>query len=132
MDLSNFILQAHSGWRWIVILATVVALAWMLVGLLQQRTYDQMARRIMLIFTISIDIQFLLGIILLLLRISQTGLQSVYIEHTVIMLIALVVAHLTSRWKSAADNLRYRNNLIAIIVVLVLVYVGVARVGGWA
>lgn len=131
MDLGNFFFQAHSGWRWIVMLATVVALVWMLLGLVQQRAYDQTARRIMLFFSISIDIQFLIGIILLLIRISEVGLQSIYIEHSVIMLVAVAVAHLPARWKNAADSIRYRNSLIAVIAVLVLVYIGVARVGGW-
>ena len=129
--MDNFILQAHSGWRWIVVLATVAALVWMLVGLLQKRSYDTTARRIMLAFSISIDIQWLLGLVLLLIRLSQVGLQPVYTEHLVIMTVAVVVGHLPARWKNAADSVRYRNGLIAVIAVLVLVYVGVARVGGW-
>ena len=49
------------------------------------------------------------------------------------MTLALIAAHVGGRFKNAPDNVRYRNGLIAVLVVLALVYVGVARLPqGWA
>lgn len=135
MDFNDILFAAHSGWRWVVVLATLIALGWMLLGLVQKRAFDQTARRIMLFFAISIDIQWLLGLILFVLLSAASGNWGIphRWEHLVIMTLALIVAHVGGRFKSAPDNVRYRNALIAVLVVLALVYVGVARLPqGWA
>jgi len=44
-----------------------------------------------------------------------------------------VVAHLHVIWKSADDKLRFRNSLFTILLVLIFVFIGVARLpGGWS
>jgi hypothetical protein len=130
MDLNTILFEAHSGVRWLVVLVTLIALAWMLVGLLQKRAFDPMARRVMLAFSGLISLQWVLGLVLFLV---MGGFDVGYRwEHLVTMTIAVGLAHMHNRWKNAADALRYRNNLILILVVLALVFVGVARLPqGW-
>jgi hypothetical protein len=80
------------------------------------------------------DLQVLIGLIFLLWTgLTGAGFPALRIEHTFTMLISAVVAHLPMRWREAADGLRFRNSLLAILGALVLVYLGVARLpGGWA
>jgi hypothetical protein len=134
--IANFLFHAHSGLRWLVVLATIIALAWMLLGLLQKRAYDSTARRIMLAFAGLVTLQWLVGLILFLV---MGGFDVGYRwEHAVIMTAAVAVSHMHNRWKNAPDALRYRNSLLIVIAALALVFIGVARLpggegllGGW-
>jgi hypothetical protein len=48
------------------------------------------------------------------------------------MTLAVGISHLHHRWKTAADNIRHRNGLILVVVVLAVVFIGVARLPqGW-
>lgn len=135
MDFNDIIFAAHSGWRWIVVLATIIALGWMILGLVQRRAYDNTARRVMLAFAISVDIQWLLGLVLFILLSAASGNWGVAHrwEHLVIMTLALIAAHVGGRFKTAPDPVRYRNGLIAVLVALVLVFVGITLLPqGWA
>ena len=55
------------------------------------------------------------------------------LEHAFIMIIAIVVAHLSIRWRNADDPARiFRNNLIVIVIALALIFIGVTMLrGGW-
>jgi hypothetical protein len=46
------------------------------------------------------------------------------------MVLAAVVAHLSARWKTAAEPLRYRNYLFIILGSLVLVLIGISVLPG--
>jgi hypothetical protein len=81
-----------------------------------------------------IDLQMLLGIIYLLWNglATDTGFPAYRIEHAVTMLIAVGVAHMNARWRSAAEPIRARNNVLIILGMLLLIYLGVARLPqGW-
>ncbi len=131
MNLNTILLQTHSGVRWLVVLATVIALVWMLVGLLQQRSYDTTAKRMMLVFSGLITLQWVIGIVLFLVSGGfDVGYRWI---HAGIMTIAVAVSHMHQRWKNAPDSLRFRNSLLIIILVLVLVAIGIQVLPqGWA
>lgn len=129
MELSTILIEAHSGIRWLVVLITIIALIWMTLGLVQKRTFDQTAKRVMLAFSGLVTVQWLLGLILLLVMGAFTGYQ---LEHAVTMTLATGAAHMHNRFKNAPDQTRYRNNLLLILIVLMLVFIGVARLPqGW-
>ena len=44
--------------------------------------------------------------------------------------VAAVVAHLSARWKQAADMTRFRNNLFVIVGSLLLVLIGISILPG--
>jgi uncharacterized membrane protein YphA (DoxX/SURF4 family) len=125
------LLQAHSGLRWLVVLVTVIAIVWMLVGMVQQRTYDALAKRVMLFFSILISLQWLLGIVLFLL---SGGFDISYRwVHALMMTVAVAMAHMHQRWKNSPDSVRYRNSLLVVIAVLILVAIGIQVLPqGWA
>lgn len=129
MSIQEILFQAHSGLRWLVVLATVVAIIAILIGLLQNRPYETFARRPMLIFSSLVGLQWLLGVILLLVYGTYTQYQ---LEHAATLTIALIVAHLYLPFRRQADQRRYVASLVVILVTLLLVYVGVARLPqGW-
>jgi hypothetical protein len=128
-DLQNLIYQAHSGVRWLVVLATVVAIIAILIGLLQRRDFQTFARRWMTIFSSLVGLQWLLGVILIVALGVYTSTQW---EHAATMTIALIVAHLYLAFRRRDDQTRYVASLAVIIVTVIIVFVGVARLPqGW-
>lgn len=129
--MSNMIFYTHSGWRYIVIVVLVVAVAMMLIGWLGKRRWGVWDQRIGMITPIVIDIQWLLGLILwIIIGLPMAGH---FMEHIVTMTLALIAAHIGwSRTKRATDDgVKFRTAAITYIVAGILVGLGVARVTGW-
>lgn len=130
MDLNTILFHTHSGLRWLVVLATVIALVYLLLGLVRKGAYTVLAHRIMIIFSGLLTLQWLVGLILLLVRGTFASYEW---EHALTMTVAVAVSHMHMRFRRAADSIRYRNGLLIVIAVLVLVYLGVARLPqGWS
>lgn len=123
--------MAHSGLRWLVLLIALIAIIKFLIGWLRRSPFKSMDRGLMAGFTGLMDLQVTLGIIFLLWNgLSGTGFPRFRLEHGLIMIVAAVVAHLSARWKNVEDPLRFRNNLIVIVISLVLVVIGIAMLPG--
>ena len=128
-QLSAILLTIHSIVRWVAVVVAIAAIVWFLMVWLGGRRNERADRGLMSGFTGMLDLQVLLGILLII----TGGLLPYRIEHAVTMILAVIVAHLPRRWRGAEPSIRARNNLIAIVVALVLVFVGVARLpGGWS
>lgn len=121
----------HSLWRWVVVIVALVALVKFGLGWIQKKTPDSLDRRLRLAYVSVIDVQVLLGLILVVLYAINGALLRPAIEHSVIMVIVLILAHLTARWSKREDTTYLRNNFLDVLAVIVLIGVGVARVGGW-
>ena len=117
----------HGEWRWFVAIVAVIVIVKFALGLIQKSEYKQLDRRLMSVLVILIDINLLMGLILLFSR----GFDRVAVEHATTMLIALVLAHSNAAWRKSEDSAKkFRNNLIVVVVVLALVFVGVMRIRG--
>ena len=130
----SILLMLHSIVRWVIVLVAVVAIVKLALGWLRGGAFKGMDRGLVAGFSGLMDLQATLGIVFLLWNglATEIGFPRHRIEHAFVMIIAAVVAHLPARWKSAADATRFRNSLLAIVVSLVLVYIGVATLpGGW-
>ena len=107
--MSNILFQAHSGWRYVVIVVAILVLIKYLIGWLGKGQWSTFDQRLGMAFPITIDIQWLLGIVLWL-----TGLSSWFLgrnvtswEHLVTMTLALIVAvGLTAGAVAAGTSLR--------------------------
>lgn len=129
-----FLTMAHSGWRYLALLALVVAVVKYLMGWLGNGGWGKLDRQIGLITGIVIDIQLLLGLILWAVG-AGMGIVGANItrtvEHPVWMLIAIVVMHVgQARIKKADDGDKAKTAAITFIVTGLLVAVGVARITG--
>jgi hypothetical protein len=132
-NMQSFIFQAHSGWRWIVILVAVVALVKLLIGWLMGARWSRLDQGLGAALPIVLDIQLLLGLVLWIVEQRWNGgdpLRS--FEHPVTMILAIVAAHIT--WsrvkKSDVDQVKYRTAVIGFAIALILVVLGVLRVTG--
>lgn len=126
--------HTHSLVRWLVVIAAVAAVIKFGLGLAQNTEYDSLARRIMLAFSGLTSLQWLIGIIFLVVLGSNTGTFGIryWWEHAVVMTVAVAVSHMHNRWKNADSQIRYRNGLLIVLAVLALVVVGVALLPqGW-
>jgi hypothetical protein len=129
----DILLTVHSIIRWVIIAVAIVAIvrfALVWVGRMAAGSAD---RRLMSAFSGLLDTQALLGLIYLVLSaLGGGGLPRERIEHAITMILAIIVGHLPMRWRDAEGTIRARNNLLAIVVALILIYIGVARLpGGW-
>ncbi len=128
----DIVLLLHSLWRWAVVIISLVALVKFGLGWLQRKTPDATDRQITRAFTIAIDIQVALGLVLIVLQWLNGVLLRPALEHAFIMIIVVILAHLTAIWGKRDDNAALRNSFFVVLVVIILIGVGVARVNGWS
>ena len=89
---SNILFHAHSGLRYLVLLAGILSLAYSLVALLRGRPWDKPGRILLASFVGLLDLQVLIGIILVFVRMFYPMLWG----HLVMMVLAAAVAHVAS------------------------------------
>ena len=127
----GFILTIHGLVRWLVAIVALVAIVRSVMGLVQKQSYTSSDRSLISAYTIVMDINLLLGLILLFGL--GGGFPMLRIEHATTMILAIVAAHSTAAWRKSDNSAKkFRNNLIAVVVSLALVFLGVMRLrGGW-
>ncbi len=119
--MEDFLLSLHSIVRWAVVVVAIVALIKFAAGWLGKMSFKPMDRGLMIGLTSLLDIQLLLGVILLIVL----GFVGYRLEHAFPMIIAIVLVHMARRWRSAPDTIRFRNNFLVILVAMLLIFVGV-------
>ncbi len=130
----SILLMIHSILRWVILLVAVVAIVKFALGWLRGGKFSGMDRGLSSGFSGLIDLQATLGIVYLVWDgLVQTGFPRYRLEHAFAMILAAVVGHLASRWKNAEDKIRFRNSLMVVIDVLIIIFIGVAILpGGWS
>jgi uncharacterized membrane protein YphA (DoxX/SURF4 family) len=126
MSFETILFILHSTLRWLIVLVALIAIVKFARGLSQQRAFDGMSRGLTAAYSGLIDLQVLIGILLLVLR---GPLGTPQIVHGILMIAAAVVAHLSARWRGAPDTLRYRMNLLMVVLSLLLIVFGVGVLG---
>ena len=142
--LQNYFLHLlafHSLLRWLVLAAGLVALLGALSGWSGSKPAGATLRRFVLVFVIAIDVEFLVGLLLYFFAsptthaalsdmsaaMSQKEPRFFAVEHTLMMLLAVVAAHLggaLSR-KGRTDAAKYRGAAIAFAISLLLMLAGI-------
>ena len=114
----NFILTLHNITRWIVLIAGLVATITALFGWLRKKEWTATDNKMGLIYTISFDIQLILGLILYLwlspitqlafkdfgAAMGDDSMRFFAVEHISIMLLALILAHVGRVLVKRADG----------------------------
>lgn len=127
--MDSIVITIHSLNRWLILITGIVAAIKFLIGWLGNRDYQPLDRALMSGYTGLLDLQLLLGILLLITR----GVEGYQIEHAITMLTAIVLAHLSRIWRNREAKTKFRNNFIVIVVGLILITAGVAILPiGWS
>ena len=129
------VLLIHSWLRWLVLLAGLFAVGSALSGIAQKRGWGAMDNRAGLLFTIALDLQMLLGLVLYFLlspltraalgdfgaAMGDSLLRFWAVEHVFGMLVGLVLAHRgRSRARAIQDPLK-KHRAAAVFFVLALI-----------
>jgi hypothetical protein len=128
------LLFLHSLTRWLVVLTALVAVVVYALVFVKQIKPSAGVWRIMQLFTSVLTVQAALGILLLFVTWSSSGTVARFqMEHAAVGLIAVAIGHASAMWRKRDATTRARNNVIDVIVVLIVIYVGVSLLpGGWS
>jgi len=124
----DILLIVHSYLRWLILIVALIAVVKFALGWRRGGAFGSMDRGLASGFSGLMDLQATLGLILFIWSgIAGAGFPMFRIEHAITMIIAAAVAHLHVVWKNADDKLRFRNSLLIILDVLIIIFFGIAR-----
>ncbi|HZD09977.1 MAG TPA: hypothetical protein VE553_01450 [Candidatus Binatia bacterium] len=147
MNLSPYdiVLILHSLLRWVVVIAGIVAAIKAIVGWSSDGDWGGIDRQLGLLFTISLDIQVLVGLILyfVLSPITTSNFSNFgeamgnptarffLIEHIALMIVAVALAHIGSSLsrKAVSDHDKHRRAAIFYTLALIAILVGIPWAG---
>jgi hypothetical protein len=121
----NFLFQAHSGLRYLVLLVGLAALVYFLSGLMTKRPVDKGVRILGSSFVGLLDLQVLLGIIM----VAMGRFYPQLIGHIVMMVLAAAETHVLLVLNRKRPNPGYLLPLIAVAVALALIAGGIMAIG---
>jgi|DewCreStandDraft_4_1066084.scaffolds.fasta_scaffold99749_2 hypothetical protein len=126
-----FLLQAHSGWRWIVLILLVIVAVKALVGWLGKQKWNAADTRLLLFARVALYIQVVLGIILYILLQYWNNMRFTG-EHVIVALVAVGALEFgAARAKKSTDSSKmYMYAFIGSALALILIYVALLAVGG--
>ena len=135
-----FVLAVHSILRWIVLFLMILALVRAYWGWFGKRNWMSTDGRVGIYYSVSLDIQFLLGLILyfFLSPITQSALSNFRtamsipdfrffaLEHTLYMILALILAHIGVATANRASEsvVKYRRSAIWFSLSLIAILLG--------
>lgn len=134
----------HNVIRWVVLFTGIWAVGRAWWGLFGRRTWTQWDSRIGRFFSITLDVQLLLGLVVYILSpmirvafqdfgaaIQATGGRFFAVEHVLLALLAVVITHLGSRSTKRAATTRTRFARAALLFTLALVLIFIAIPWPW-
>lgn len=124
--MANMLFYAHSGLRFLVLVAAAIAIAVLLWGWSSRRAYDGQSRAITTVFTTVLGVQFLLGVGTVLTRPWYGALMG----HLIMMFAAIGVAQgLTGYARRQPDPRRaHMISLIGVVLALALMVGGIMAI----
>lgn len=123
----NGIFHAHSGLRYLVLLAGVAALIVTALGVFGRKPYERPSRIAMAVFTGVMDLQVLLGIAMVVFGCFYPALMG----HLMMMVVAVAAAHGLSVYaRKQADGRRAHTiALVGVVLALGLIVGGISAIG---
>jgi uncharacterized membrane protein YphA (DoxX/SURF4 family) len=114
---------AHSGTRYLVLLAGLIAALWFVWGLGTNRPFSRPAPALFAVFVGLLDLQVLMGIVLLIGGHRPPGIWG----HVVLMVLAVTFAHAVK--KSSRRSTGFGRPLLGVAGALALIVVGILAIG---
>lgn len=123
--MTPIVFYAHSGLRYLVLLAGLAAFFYLLYGLALRREFDKLASALSGAYVGLMDLQVLLGIVLYLLVPSYPQL----LGHVVMMLAAVSVGHIANIMNKRREKKSYYVAFLGVAVSLILIVGGIMAIG---
>jgi hypothetical protein len=136
-----FVLTVHNIVRWLVLIFGIIAIVKAFIGWSGKKEWRSLDNQLGLAFTISLDVQVLLGFLLYVVlspittnafssfgsAMSDSATRFFLVEHLLMMIIALVLAHIgRSRAKKAdTDVSKHKNAAIFFTIAVLLIIIGI-------
>lgn len=136
-----FLLTTHSLMRWVVLIAGIYLIVRAVRGVVGKRPYVAGDSAAGLFFTISLDIQLVIGLLLygVFSPVTRTAFANMadamgtreirffVAEHFVLMMLAVAVAHVTSVLvrRAPVDDVKFKRAAIGGLVTLALILAGI-------
>ncbi|MBJ6765297.1 hypothetical protein DRW03_26150 [Corallococcus sp. H22C18031201] len=121
----TFFFHLHSGLRYLVLLAGVLAVAYFAFGLATQRPFDKVGRILGASYAGLLHTQVLVGICVLITRVYYPAL----IGHIVMMVLAAVVAQVCMSMNRRRTPPGYALPMAGVIVSLLFIVGGIMAIG---
>ncbi|MFZ9046341.1 MAG: hypothetical protein ACO2ZZ_10790 [Cyclobacteriaceae bacterium] len=141
MNSYQIVLHAHSGFRWLALIAAVVILLKSIAGLIGNSKYQKLDNILAASFVGTMHLQFLLGLVLYFFlspiteaafqdfgaAMNNTDLRFWAVEHLFIMVIAIALAQVgrTLSKKAENDKSKFTKQVIFYGISLVLMIAGI-------
>jgi hypothetical protein len=127
MELATILFHAHSGLRYLVLLAGVLSVGYSLIAMLRNAAWDRPGRILQVSFVGVMDLQVLLGIILALVHTFYPALWG----HLTMMILAAVVGHIAAgiNKRRAPEGASHRIALLGSAAALILIVGGIMAIG---
>lgn len=132
-----WVLSLHNVLRWVVLLLAILVLVRMFGGLLARRGWLEFDGKVGRWFTISMDVQLLVGLVLYFVLspltttafrnmgevMGNSALRFFVVEHIFLMVVAVVFAHVGTSLvrRAATDQARFRRGAIWYTLAILLV-----------
>ncbi len=133
--MSQGLVMAHSGWRYIVLVLLLVAIVKFLVGWLGNSKWSSFDAMLNRYTPIAVDIQWLLGLIVWVLATWwSNGDRARAFEHPIMMTLAVVAVHILSARvkKASTDKGKFQAAFWAYLITTVLIALGLFVIlGSW-
>ena len=139
--LYTLTLAGHNIMRWVVLILAIYALYRVYAGLFGKKDWGEADRKALSFYTISMDIQLLLGLLLYFVLgrwfnmvtsdmgavMSNSGMRFFAVEHFSVMLVAVILAHVATIMAKRATEPRkaFRNGAIFLTLSVLAVLVAI-------
>jgi hypothetical protein len=130
--MEYFLLQAHSGWRWVVLLLIVIVTVKALIGWQGKQKWTRLDSNLLLYSRIAVYIQVVLGVILYILLQRWTNMRFTG-EHVLMAILAVGGLEFgAARAKKArSDANKFKFAFIGFVIALILVLIAIGGATAW-
>ena len=125
----RFVDSVHWTLPWLILVIGMYAVIRFARGYIRETVFTKTDQRLVAVFSGLMDLQGALGLIFFLVSgLEGIGFPSNRILHGSVMLVAVIIPHISSRWGDADDQTRHLNNFFGILSSFLLMLVGLSLI----
>lgn len=126
MEFATILFHAHSGLRYLVLLAGLLAFLYTLVAALRSRPWDRTGRILLSVFAGVLDLQILIGVVLIFVYRFYPALWG----HLIMMVLAAAAVHMASimNRRRPAERRSHMTAALGSAGALILIIGGIAAI----